>query len=131
MTAFMNISPRRRFALVLACISVQAFVLTLLSGCGQKSGTVMIADVTRTNEFQLVTTAWSGVRGDLPSGLSVEVNGQIEGTAYIAIEQMETQRVSGAVRWRIGGDWFRTNCVFRYQPENVKIGWVTVKFRFQ
>lgn len=105
-----------------------------LCGCGrvgQTSGTVEIADVKRTNQFHLVTTAWSGLRGDLPSGLTLEVTGHLVGTARIAFSQWDTQKLSGDVAWRIGKDWFETNCLFRYYPESVTSGRLTVRYQFQ
>jgi hypothetical protein len=71
------------------------------------------------------------VRGDLPSGLRLEVTGHLDGTAYIAFSQWDTQKFSGDVKWQIGKDWFETNCLFRYYPESVKAGRLTVRYQFQ
>lgn len=114
-------------------ISFAGITAVTVCGCGQprqQSGTFKFADVTRTNQFQLLTTAWSGVGGDLPSGLNLKVTGHLDGTAYFAFSQWDTQRVSGDVNWSIGKDWFETNCLFRYYPESVKAGGLTVSYHF-
>ncbi len=102
-------------------------------GCARPdrtSGTLEIADATKTNVFQLVTSGWSGLHGDLPSGLHLELTGHLDGTASIVFSQWETQKISGAVNWRIGKDWFETNCLFRYYPEDVKSGRLILKYQF-
>ncbi len=92
---------------------------------------MVVPDVTKTNHLDLVATHWSGVGGHLPSGLELYVSGHIDGTAYVSFTLWETQRLSGDVQWRIGKDWFETNCVFHYYPENVQGGSLAVRYRFQ
>ena len=99
-----------------------------LLGCGgSRSGSVRIADVTKTNSISL-TSGYSGVGGDLPSGITLHVHGQIDGSAYVYAGNWETTKLSGTVEWRIYHDWFQTNFVLHYVPESVRSGELTVDY---
>ena len=100
----------------------------LAIGCGgSRSGSVRIADVTKTNSISL-TSSYSGVGGDGPSGITLHIHGQIDGSAYVYASNWETTKLSGTVEWRIYHDWFQTNCVLHYIPESVRSGELTVDY---
>jgi hypothetical protein len=98
-------------------------------GCsrGSRRGSVRIVDVTKTNALNLVSD-YSGVAGDLPSGISLHVHGRLDGTAYVSAGNWETTKLSGIVDWRIYHDWFQTNCVLHYVPESVDSGKLTLDY---
>ena len=101
----------------------------VLVGCdrGSRSGSVRIADVTKTNALNLVSD-YSGVAGDLPSGISLHVHGRLDGSAYVFAGNWATTKLSGPVEWRTSHDWFQTNCVLHYVPESVRSGELTVDY---
>ncbi len=109
-------------------ILLLAVCSAVLLGCGSRSGSVRIADVTKTNSLNL-TSGYSGIDGDVPSGITVHVHGQIDGEAYVYAGNWETTKLSGTVEWRIYHDWFQTNCVLHYVPESVRSGELTVDYR--
>ena len=100
-----------------------------LVGCkrGSRSGSVSIADVTKTNVLSLVSD-YSGVAGDVPSGITLHFSGRLVGTAYVYAGNWETTRLSGTVEWGIYHDWFQTNCALHYVPESVQSGQLTVDY---
>jgi hypothetical protein len=112
---------------------IAAFFLVVcavaLVGCkaGSRSGSVPITDVTKTNALILVSD-YSGVAGDVPSGIALHVQGRLDGTAYVYAGNWETTRLSGVVNWRIYHDWFQTNCVLHYVPVSVQSGELTVDY---
>ena len=100
------------------------------SGCGgSRRGSVRITDVTKTNSIPL-TSGWSGIGGNLPSGITLHLRGRIDGSARVWAGNWETTRLSGTVAWRVYHDWYETNCVLHYLPESVKSGELTVDYRF-
>ena len=109
--------------------SVLIVCAVVLIGCGRgsRSGSVPIADVTKTNALNLVSD-YSGVAGDVPSGITLHVHGRLDGTAYVFAGNWETTKLSGTVEWRIYHDWFQTNCVLHYVPESVRSGELTVDY---
>jgi hypothetical protein len=112
---------RISFSLLIACS-------VALVGCGgSRSGSVRIADVTKSNSINL-TSGYSGVGSDLPSGITLHVHGQIDGSAYIHADNWEPTKLNGTVEWRIYHDWFKSNCVLHYKPDSVRSGELTVNY---
>ena len=58
-------APMHRFSLA----TLASLALISMGGCGGSSGVMVVPDVTKTNDLNLVATRWSGVGGHLPSGL--------------------------------------------------------------
>jgi hypothetical protein len=126
------LEPRRRVlpgfsksrpAVTTAFLVVCAFALI---GCKwrSRSGSVPISDVTSTNLLNLVSDDSRG----LPSGITLHIHGDLDGTAYVFAEDWETSKLSGAVESRIYHDWFQTNSVLHYVPESVRSGELTVDY---
>jgi hypothetical protein len=101
--------------------------LALLGCGGSRSGSVRIADVTKTKDLNLVS-GYSGIGSDVPSGITLHIHGQIVGSAYVFAGNWEPTKLSGPVEWRIYHDWFKANCVLHYIPESVQSGELTVDY---
>ena len=81
-------------------------------------------DVTATNSFTLVSH-----RGSV-SGISLHIQGQLDGTGYVYAANWPTQALSGAVDWKIYHDWFETNCIIYYYPVGVHTGALSIQYEF-
>ena len=108
-------------------LTLFAFVLGGCGISGSRSGRVIISDVTKTNELNLVSS-YTAIGGELPRGISLRVHSKINGTAYIYAGNGETTELRGVVEWRIYHDWFRTNCVLHYVPGSVRSGLLTIDY---
>ncbi len=109
-------------------VFVVCALMLLSCGCSRTSS-VRIPDVTKSNALNLVS-GYSGMGGDLPSGITLHVHGHIDGSASFFARGWETTKLSGTVEWRIYHDWFQTNCVVHYVPESVRSGELTVDYTF-
>lgn len=98
-------------------------------GCSKRSGTVRVADATQSNVFTLMS-GYSGIRGQLPSGITLHVHGQLAGTGYVFGVYSLTQGFNGAVDWRIYQDFFETSCTIRYVPVRVTSGRLNIDYQF-
>lgn len=100
----------------------------VLCGCsGSRSGSVRIADATKNNTLNLLS-GYSGKGGDTPSGITLQVHGQIIGSAYIYAGNWKPEKLSGRVDWKVYHDWFQANCELHYIPESVQSGELTVDY---
>ena len=106
-----------------AIILVSIFAV-LVCSCGRRS--VVIPDVTAGFSTNLTTT----VTYKHVDTIGLHVRGQLDGTGYIFSASWPTQALSGVVDWRIGHDWFETNCVIQYAPGRVKSGNLTIDYWF-
>lgn len=112
--------------------TLTAVFTAALLGCGcSQSDTVRIADVTKTNTVNVVTRRFPTLLQEGPSGISVHIYGEIEGTAYIYNPQWKTNRLTGTVNWMRNNDWFSTNCEFLYMPDQVRAGHLTIQCTFR
>lgn len=63
--------------------------------------------------------------------IALHVTGQLDGTGYISGPSVwPTQALSGVVDWRIGHDYFETNCVIHYTPGSAKSGKLRVEYLY-
>jgi hypothetical protein len=104
-------------------------ICCLALGCGRNRGTIRINDVTTTNVLTLVS-GYSGISNDIPSGISLRVYGQLDGTAFVYGEEWEPVTITGAVDWSVYHDWFEPSCVLYYAPQNVRSGHLKVSYTF-
>src|SRR5688572_3002026 len=104
-----------------------SLLVVSLCGCGNKQ-TSQIADVTKPATLQLTTAPQQGTS---VHNLSLRIRGQIDGVAYISGTILSTQRISGEFDIKAGGDYYTTNCIVQYSPEQVKSGRVAVKYEFR
>ena len=98
--------------------------LLVLSAC-TKEHTLRLADVTKTNHFNLTSRF-----GDFVSGISFHVTGRLDGSARLVLNGAETQVISDAVNWKVYQYLQSSNCVVDYLPESVKSGHLTVQYNF-
>jgi hypothetical protein len=97
----------------------------VLLGCGGRGPSVVsIPDVAVTNSFALAAHHTS------VSGLTLGIQGHLDGTGYVYAANWPTQVLSGAVHWKVYHDWFETNCVIHYHPVGVRSGSLTIQYEF-
>jgi hypothetical protein len=97
-------------------------------GCSQSPSTttISIPDATQTNALTLV----SPQRRDFVSGLTLHVQGYLDGTGYVYAVDWPTQSLSGAIDWKIYHDYFQTSCTVYYHPVAVQGGRLSVRYEF-
>lgn len=102
---------------------------SILLGCNSSSGptTIAIPDVTQTNALNLVASH----SGKFVSGLTLRVQGHLDGTGYLSAASFPTQVLSGTINWRMHEDYFQTNCVLQYRPVGVRTGSLTIQYELR
>jgi hypothetical protein len=105
---------------LVACL----MAIGIVSGCTQTAQTVNVVDVSKSETLALTTTS-SNV-----SGISLHVQGQLDGEAVFSAANWEPQKVSGKVDFNVYHDWFATKCDLQYQPLSATTGTLTVQYTF-
>ena len=96
----------------------------IVSGCTRTAQTASVLDVSKAQRITLATTSAN------VSGISLHIQGQIDGEAVMTASNWEPQKMSGKVDFRVYHDWFASKCDLQYQPVSAKAGSLTVKFEF-
>jgi hypothetical protein len=105
---------------LVACL----MAIGIVSGCTQTAQTVNVVDVSKSETLALTTTS-SNV-----SGISLHVQGQLDGEAVFSAANWEPQKISGKVDFNVYHDWFATKCDLQYQPLSATTGTLTVQYTF-
>jgi hypothetical protein len=95
--------------------------------------TLQIDDPTKEQTLKLVCD-----KGKVQA-IDILILGKIDGTADIYRSYVEKESKyyelkelkPGVIHLKMGGDWYGSECVIRYVPENVKSGWLKIKYRFK
>ena len=64
------------------------------------------------------------------SGLSMQISGNLDGTAYVYAVSHPTQWLSGTISVQTYDDWSGGDCVLHYVPETVNTGKLVITCRF-
>jgi hypothetical protein len=112
---------RRGYPWLAALLGLSPLVL---AGC-DRARTIAVVNVTTTNSFCLVPP------GTSVSGLSLEFQGHIDGTAYVYAANWPTQALHGIVNWQIYHDWLERDCVLQYDPVGVRTGRLSIAYQFR
>ena len=109
---------------------VTCFAVTvLLSGCGG-TRTYDVVDVTKAETIVLKKASGQGP----VHSLSVTGSGEIQGDAEISLilngGQYKTEKMSGKVDFRWGGDWYSDHAEIRYTPTSVTGGSLKLNYEF-
>jgi hypothetical protein len=101
----------------------------LVIGCDRNPGptNLAISDATQTNALCLV----SPHRGGFVSGLTLHIQGHLDGTGYVYAANWPTQALSGAIDWRMYEDYFQNSCVVHYHPVGVRTGSLSILYEFR
>jgi len=111
---------------LLICLCLTAFV----SGCGSGTRTVDVKDVTKSETITLKKDQGQGAI----YSITVKGEGKIDGNAEIALilngGPYKTERLSGPVDFRWGGDWYSDRAEIIYTPISTTGGslWLSYKF---
>jgi hypothetical protein len=115
--------PLKRLIASLALIAV-------ISGCSIGSRTHDLDDVTKTEVIVLKKKPGQGP----VYSLSVVGHGNINGNAEISLVlnggPYKTEKLSGKVDFRWGGDWYSDQAEIRYIPGTVAGGSLSLKYKF-
>jgi len=103
---------------------------TLICGCGVGARTHEVADVTKSGTIVLNKNTGQGP----VHSLLVAVHGKIAGTAEMVLtsdgKPYKTEKLSGDVAFRWGGDWYSDQAEIRYTPSAVTGGYVRLSYTF-
>jgi len=101
----------------------------LFLGC-DSGKIIVISDVTKTNRF-ILNSKSNRVFAKNTCGISIKVLGNVKGTGHLYLVGKEGNlELSGTVKTNLYSDWFGSNCVLHYIPENVSSGNITIKYTF-
>jgi hypothetical protein len=64
------------------------------------------------------------------SGLTISINGRIDGRAKFWFDQSNFIEVEGDVDTKIYHDWFDDTCQLRYEPSSTNAGTLEVRAQF-
>lgn len=95
-------------------------------GCSSRGPAVEVADVTQ----PCVLTLLAPPDSPYVHGLSVRIRGHLDGIATISLTNFPVQKLTGDFDVKIGGDWYTTNCVLNYSPQDVRAGKVKIEYYF-
>ncbi len=105
-------------------------MVALVAGCGIGGRTHDVADVKKPETILLQKSAGQGVI----YSLSVIGSGEIHGNAEIILilngGHYKTEKLSGKVEFRWGGDWYSDQAEIRYTPTSVTGGRLRLKYEF-
>lgn len=111
---------------VLICVLLTA----LVSGCGTGTRTFDVPDVTKSETIILKKNPGQAAI----YSLTVKGEGRIDGNAEIVLilnaEPYKTERLSGPVDFRWGGDWYSDQAEIRYRPMSTTAGSLRLKYQF-
>ena len=100
----------------------------LASGCGTKTRT--ISDVSKSETVLLDKQAGQGPIHSITVIGSGRLNGEAEISLILNDGPYKTARLSGAVDFRWGGDWYSDQAEIRYTPISATYGKLKLKYRF-
>ena len=114
-------------------ISLVVIVVLLIS---RHWHSITIGDPTKPTTLVLEAGRFDGWPMDFTSGIAVQVKGDIEGEAEVAMrdssgQDIRKERIKGHVDSRLGGDWFQRRCELQFRPLNVKSGNLIVYYVFE
>jgi hypothetical protein len=105
-------------------------VTGLLAGCGPGMQRHDVADVTKAEVIVLKKAPQQGA----VYSLTVVGHGKIDGNAEISLilngGPYKTEKLSGKVDFRWGGDWYSDQAEIRYTPGTVGGGSLSLKYKF-
>jgi hypothetical protein len=102
----------------------------LLAGCSIGTRSYEVTDVTKAE----VITMKKKPEQDPVYSLSVVGYGRIDGNAEISLilngSPYKTEKLSGRIYFRWGGDWYADQAEIRYTPGTVAGGSLNLKYKF-
>lgn len=103
----------------------------LLTGCGINMQTYQIPDVTKAETITLSKN--NGQRNI--HGITIIAKGNIDGKATISLilndGPYKTEKLSGNIDFKWGGDWYSDSIEIRYEPIFLISGSLKLKYRFE
>jgi hypothetical protein len=99
------------------------FLIAATAGC-ERSGTLKVGDVTKPESFVVKA------RSSSPTGITINVKGHIDGTAYVYIHNHAKEELSGTVDWGVYHDWFEQDCTIYFEPGTASSGSLEVSYSF-
>lgn len=101
-----------------------------MCGCGVGTRTHNVSDITKSETIVLKKNPGQGP----VYSLTVKGVGRIDGQAEILLilntGPYKTEKLSGSVNFRWGGDWYSDTAEIRYAPSSVTGGVLRIKYKF-
>lgn len=97
---------------------------------------VKISEPAKPTTLVLEAGRFDGWPMDFTSGIAIQIQGDIQGEAEVAIrdssgQDIRKERIKGHVDSSLGGDWFERRCELQFRPINVKSGNLIVYYVFE
>ena len=105
-------------------------MVMLVAGCGIGGRTHDVADVTKPETIVLKKNAGQGAIHSFSVIGSGEMRGNAEITIILNGGPYKTEKLSGKVDFRWGGDWYSDQAEIRYTPTSVTGGSLKLKYEF-
>ena len=100
------------------------FCLIAATGC-ERSGTLNVGDVTKPQSFTVKA------RSSSPTGITIQANARLNGTAYVYVHEYDKVVVSGTtVDPGIYHDWFQQDCTIYFEPGTATSGSLEISYAF-
>ncbi len=112
-------------------VLLAALLMGLIRGCGLIHRTQSVADVTKAETITLKKNTGQGHI----SSFTITCSGEIQGTAEISLMEngkaYRTEKLSGPVNFKWGGEWYSDTADIRYEPKSVTGGNLRLEYRFK
>lgn len=110
--------PTWRFIIVAAILGVLAVIWWF----GPRFGKVRIEDLATPQRFTV------GGRSSARSGITIHVEGRIDGTAYVFVNAYQKEEFSGNVDREFYSDWFENEFTIVFEPGTAIRGELEVSY---
>ena len=120
---FSHAMSRKRMLLGVCLSVVAAIGLAVMLFRARYSRTVTLRDLTN-GETQTVSVAFN------PHHMDWKVSGDVEGSGFVVLSYVYSNRVSGKFSVGGGGDYYETNVSAAFIPEGKATGKIRASFRF-
>lgn len=121
----------KEIRVVLPLFAIVGILLILTIGLYQwcyslNEGSMVFSDVTKST----TQVMRPGMPILAPSGFSMQLRGNIDGTATLTLPDGSIEQISGPVATDFGGEWYEATAELKYDPETVKSGQLTLEYFF-
>jgi hypothetical protein len=111
---------------LITCIAMVA----LVPGCGTGGRTHDLADVTKPETIVLKKSTGQGAIHSFTVIGSGQIHGDAEITLILNGGPYKTEKLSGKIDFRWGGDWYSDEAEIRYTPTSVTGGGLKLNYEF-
>jgi len=115
---------------VIELIGIVLIMVLVIPGCGDR-GTYYVADVIKAETIILKKKPSQGSIHSFSVIGSGEIHGNVEITLMLNDGPYKTEKLSGKVDFRWGGDWYSDQAEIRFTPAAVTGGSLNLRYEFK